>query len=611
VSITDLNNIILYVNDTFLRMYGYEEKELLGKSIEMVKHTGEASQESSLIVKNTMEGGWQGELMNRRKDGTTFPITLSTSVVRDEEGNAVGFIGVARDISRREEREKQLRQLSRAVEQSPASIIITDATGTIEYVNRKFTQVTGYTSEEVTGKNPRILKSGMTSIQTYRDLWTTIASGAEWQGELQNRKKNGELYWEFASISPVYDNDRKITHYLAVKEDITAQKHMELQLRQAQKMESMGVLVGGISHDFNNILNNVLGFVHQLRKNTHDQAKVAKYADTIEKSALRGAELANQLLSFVRHNKQELEPVNIATLIDEVSSLLHETLPRNIALERTMDAKPMVVSGVRGELYQVLLNLCLNARDAMPDGGRLHIETRSAVVGPEFDNAVVASPFSPGQPCVQICVTDTGTGIPEHIRDKIFDPLFTTKDRGRGTGLGLSVVYNIVKNHKGTIVVKSEEGKGSSFTVYLPAVNAQTAEEGPAEEQHASSRRSNKLVLLVDDEAPMVELGKELLEDEGFDVLTAKDGLEALEIYRRRWQEIGLVVLDLVMPGMDGGQAYLEMKKVNPDIKAFFCTGYSSDRVITSLLEEEHLEALQKPFRPREFTRMVREKMEE
>ena len=541
-----------------------------------------------------------GELLSR--DGQSWFIRAYP--IKDDAGKVTAIAEFSVDISERKRAEEQLRKLSHAVEQSPTSIMITDKEGNIEYVNARFTQVTGYTLDEVKGKNPRLLKSGRMLTEEYQKLWESIASGGEWRGEMQNRKKNGELFWEFASISPIVGVDGSITHFLAVKEDITRRKHLERQILQAQKMESIGTMVGAISHDFNNILNNVLGFVYQTRKYSKDESKVLRYTDMIEKSAARGAELAGQLSSLASHRRHEQGPVDICTLTDEVASLVRETFPKVIAFSAARDKVPVTVVGNHSELYQALFNLCLNAREAMPDGGSLDLQGGLCSVGEEINAAVVPSAILPGQQCACLRIRDTGVGIAESERSRIFDPFFTTKNKGRGAGLGLSVVYNVVKSHKGTILVESGEGSGSVFTIYLPIVQALTLEGDDAGEFTSTARPG---ILLVDDEPAMIELGRGLLESEGYNVLTASDGRQAVDIYRTQWQHIDLAVLDLVMPKLDGGQTYLEMKKINPDVKAFFCTGYSTDQVITSLLAEENLLALQKPFRPKEFTKLVKD----
>jgi CheY-like chemotaxis protein len=347
----------------------------------------------------------------------------------------------------------------------------------------------------------------------------------------------------------------------------------------------------------------------QLKKFTHDETKVRKYSETIEKSATRGAELASQLLSFARMSKRANAPTDLSRVIDEVVSNCALTFPPTITVERKLDEDLLRVLGDHGELFQVLMNLSGNARDAIlavdegTRSGRVVIEAHNARIGEDISPQLFVAQ---GGQCVELSVTDNGTGIPKEIREKIYDPFFTTKERGRGTGLGLSIVYNIIRNHHGTIVVDSEEGKGTTFRIYLPAAQTEPAEmEGTAGGVRSAGR--NRTILLVDDEAAMQELGKELLLEQGFQVIIANDGLEAVEIYTRRHHEIALVILDLVMPRMDGGQAYVEMKKINKNIKAFFCTGFISDRVIAGLLEEERLKVISKPFRPDDFVRAVAE----
>jgi PAS domain S-box-containing protein len=424
--------------------------------------------------------------------------------------------------------------------------------------------------------------------------------------EEEGRRLDGKTLHLVENVVGIFDEQGELVRIKGYILDETPRKQLEQQLIQAQKMESIGTLAGGIAHDFNNILNNVIGFAVQLKKYLNEPAKILRYSETIEKSAARGADLANQLLSFVRRKEREDVPTNVAVVIDEIVTLCRETFPKSISVEKAIDPQLAQVLGDRGGLYQVLLNICLNARDAMmgqPGGGTLAIEADNFTTS-EFDKLALLG--SGASRCVRIRISDSGPGIPETIRDKIFDPFFTTKEKGSGTGLGLSVVYNIVRSHKGAITVDSEPGKGALFTIYIPC--AQSVASEPEESSNDIPSNGNEmLIMLVDDEEAMRELGKELLEEQGYRVLCATDGVEALELYRQSHAEISLVILDLVMPKMDGGQAYVEMKKINPALKAFFCTGYTSDSVISSLLKEENLQALQKPFRPPEFLRVLRE----
>jgi CheY-like chemotaxis protein len=304
--------------------------------------------------------------------------------------------------------------------------------------------------------------------------------------------------------------------------------------------------------------------------------------------------------------------MNVGNVIEEVASLCRETFPKNIAVARVVDEPLDPVIGDHGELYQVLLNLCLNGRDAILargnlSGGKLSIEAHNATIG-QYVNAQMFE--ADVTSCIEIRVTDNGIGIPRAIRDRIFDPFFTTKERGRGTGLGLSVVYTIVRSHHGVMEVESEEGVGSTFRVFLPSRKGNVMQMGSPEPE-PMILTGKESIMIVDDEESMQELGRELLEEQGYRVIIAGNGHEALELYRDRVKEIDLVILDLVMPGMDGGQTFLELKKINPGIRAFFCTGFMPDQVITALLEEERLRAIQKPFDPQTFLRIVRQVLDE
>jgi nitrogen-specific signal transduction histidine kinase len=391
--------------------------------------------------------------------------------------------------------------------------------------------------------------------------------------------------------------------------DNTHRKDIERQLLQAQKLESIGTLASGIAHDFNNILNNIYGFCSQLKKYHTNPVKVLKYAETISQSAERGAQISTKLLSFARQKNSDIGLLNIAAVIDEVVDMCNSTFMQSTEIQVIKNEMIWDVYGDKSSLYQLLLNLCLNARDAINEDpakknhGLITITVKNHIVNNDSirwfgnkrpDNAVMIS------------VQDNGSGITENIREKIFDPFFTTKTTSvqRGTGLGLSIVHNTVKHHHGAITVESTPGSGTAFTIYIPAVEMASQSDAYSA-QEISMAKNNELIYLVDDEASMRQLGTELLEEAGFRVITAVNGREAVNVYRERFQEIDLVILDLVMPELDGGQAYVEMKRISPAVKAFFCSGFVTDQLITSLLEEEHLRALQKPFKPEIFVQTV------
>jgi PAS domain S-box-containing protein len=474
----------------------------------------------------------------------------------------------ARDITERKHAEENIRMLSQAMEQSPASIVITDLEGKIEYVNPKFTQLTGYTPAEALGQNPNILKSGEKPSEEYKQLWETITAGKEWQGEFHNKKKNGDLYWESASISPIKDTSGKITHYLAVKEDITERKSLQSQLLRSQRIESIGTLAGGIAHDLNNVLAPILLAIEYLRKLIKDEIGI-RMVDALESSAKRGADIIKQVLTFARGIEGEKSIIQIKHLIHEIENIIKETFPRSIQSNLVLGKDLWTIKGDATNLHQVLLNLCVNARDAMQVGGKLKIAAENFEIDESF--AKFHSGSKPGR-YVVITVSDTGTGISQEIIDKIFDPFFTTKPIGKGTGLGLSTVHAIVKGHGGFVNVYSQVGVGTTFKVFLPSAElGQSIQTGRKEKEILTG--NGELILVIDDEESICEITNQMLEAFGYCVLTAPNGAEALVIYKSRLKDIALVITDMMMPIMDGPQTIRELRKINPSVKIIASSG--------------------------------------
>ena len=533
-------------------------------------------------------------------------LEVTIFVVKDKDGHTVRTYGVNQDVTVRKASEKALRESEERYRQffedDLTGDFISTVGGKILSCNPAFARIYGFESvEEVLRTNAESFYFSRVDRESLLALLREKRK-LEYYEEVAKRK-DGKTIYLVSNQFGIFNDKGELVQIKGYIFDNTERRLLEDQLRQSQKMESIGTLAGGIAHDFNNILNNILGFVMQLKKYAHDPVKVMKYGETIERSATRGAELSAHLLSVSRMKKREESEFNVGLLINEVASLCTETFPRSITITQILGEELVPIKGDRGSLYQVLLNLTVNARDAMPNGGTLTIEARTRLVGQDV-NMRLLPPTSTR--CIEIKVADTGCGMSEAVREKMFDPFFTTKEQGKGTGLGLSIVYNIVKEHHGTILVESEEGAGTAFKVYLPAVEPAPVRD---ESSGVSAATGGELVLLVDDEEMMQELGKELLEDNGYRVLIAKDGVEAVEQYRERGKEIALVILDLVMPRMDGGQTYMELKKINKNVRAFFCSGFTSDKVITQLLEEEHLQAIKKPFHPTDFIKMVQSTM--
>jgi PAS domain S-box-containing protein len=354
--------------------------------------------------------------------------------------------------------------LERAIGQCPVSICITDPAGVIQYVNSAFAEACGYWREELTGRMAGVLKSGTTAPEVYRELWETISSGRRWHGQFCNRRKNGELFWEQETISPVFDCRGTIVHYVAVKEDITRLRELEEQTRRSQRMEAVGALASGIAHELNNILAPMVMAPELLRDTVKDPSE-RELLDLIEQSARRAADVVKQLLVFSRRSGGERVPVQPAAVVRELHGMLARTLPPEVCLELEVDDSVGAVVGDPSQLLQALLNLCANSRDAMPDGGRITLQANNEIVDEELARA--NPPAKPG-PYVVLSVCDTGHGMTPAIKDRIFDPFFTTKGVGKGTGLGLPTVLGIVRSHGGFVTVETAAGSGSTFRLHLP-----------------------------------------------------------------------------------------------------------------------------------------------
>jgi PAS domain S-box-containing protein len=526
----------------------------------------------------------------------------------DEVGTLVDSFAGMRDKIREYQaellrRHESLIKLSHAVEQSPVSIVITDAKGNIEFVNPKFTQITGYTFEEVFGKNPRILKSGETSPEEYKRLWESITSGRVWHGNFHNRKKDGELFWESASISPIQSEDGTITHFVAIKEDITGQRRLEEQLRQSQKMEAIGQLAGGIAHDFNNMLTAIIGYGTLLRMRIGEDNLLANYADQIVAVAEKTAKLTGQLLAFSRKQIIKPKPVDPNKIIRGIEKFSQTLLGEDIEVKTHFDDRELTVMVDPGQMEQVLINLFTNARDAMPGGGVLSISTDIVELDEEFVQQY--SIAEPGRH-VLITVSDTGIGMDEETRAKVFEPFFTTKERGKGTGLGLSIVYGIIKQHGGHVNVYSEVGKGSTFKIYLPLIKKTPTKE----EQRVVSvppAGGAETILIAEDNEEVRNFTRHVLERNGYTVIASVDGEDAVAKFEKNKDAVNLLLLDVIMPKKNGREVSEIAKKMRPDIKILFTSGYTADIIHEKGVFDKGLDFISKPATPMELLTKVRE----
>ena len=523
--------------------------------------------------------------------------------LRDDTGSIVGTFGISRDVTERRRTEEQIRKLSRAVEQSPVSIVITDAEGRVEYVNPRFTENTGYAAADVLGQNPRVLKSGRHPVEFYAELWSTIKSGHDWHGVLENRRKNGDIFSEQTVISPVKDDAGNVTHFIAIKEDITARLQLEEQLRHSQKMDAIGRLAGGVAHDFNNLLTIIQLEASALAHNAALDADAAEGVRQITAATQHATALTRQLLAFSRKQEKEEQEVDLREIVENLAKLVRRILGEDIQLATSIPPVPVILRADPGMVEQAILNLAVNARDAMPDGGTLRIAVEAVEVGAAYVREHAGA--TPGLRA-HLSVSDTGTGIaPEHL-GRIFEPFFTTKAAGKGTGLGLATVYGVVQQHQGWITVESAVGQGSTFHLYLPALPSSAAANNEESMEHPLPR-GTETVLLAEDDDQIRNLVQAALERQGYTVLAAANGSDAITALLHHSGPLQLLIADLIMPGGINGRELANQAIVaRPGLRTLFISGYPADVVSRHLGLKTDGFFLHKPFAVRALLEAVR-----
>ncbi len=542
------------------------------------------------------------EYRGRRADGETVWLSMNARVADRNPDGSFRIEGFAVDITERKKAEAERERLVAAIEQSAEAIMITAPDGTICYANPAFERVTGYSREEALGRTPRILKSGKQDREFYRELWETIAAGKTWTGRMVNQRPDGELYTVEAGISPVRDPEGEIVSYAAALRDITRELKLEEQYRQAHKMEAVGQLAGGVAHDFNNILQTILGYSDLLRADFPGTEQQKEYLAEIRQGGERAATLVRQLLAFSRRQVISLEPLDLNRVVEELLKMLRRVIGEHIRLEYFPGAHLGAVRGDVNMIEQVLLNLAVNARDAMSAGGKLTIETQNVLLDSEY--CAEHAGAVPGR-YVLLSVTDTGTGMDEATLERVFEPFFTTKAEGKGTGLGLAMVYGIVAQHEGAIRVYSELGKGTTFKIYLPICERKAETVGDLVEGPVTGGKET--ILLAEDDRMVRNLAVRVLEEAGYTVLAANDGAEAVRLFRREAGEADLLILDVVMPRQGGYQAWQEIRRIRPGVPVLFTSGYSENAIHTGFILKEGLRLLQKPYLPNALLRAVRD----
>jgi len=568
---TDRQGRVILASPSVERILGYTPQEVIGMNLAQDLYVGpdQRDQLLTLLKKNGFVEGFEAPV--RRKDGSIAWMSGNVCTYTDHEGNLQGIEGIVQDITGRKKAEEERTRLATAIEQAAELIYITDTQGAIQYVNPSFEKITGYSKEEVMGRNPSILKSGKHDPAFYRDLWQTILNGEVWHGHFINRKKDGKLYEEEATISPIRDSSGAIINFVAVKRDVTKETMLERQLRQAQKMEAIGTLAGGIAHDFNNILAAILGYTELAKMDASVDSRVPENLNKVINASYRAKDLVTQILAFSRQSEHKLSPTNISLIIKEVLKLLRASLPATIEIRQHIKVNPGNVMADPTQIHQVLMNICSNAGHAMRDtGGTLEVSLDRADLDSEFE---LQYPDLDPQDYLKLTISDTGHGMPPDILERIFDPYFTTKEIGEGTGLGLAVVHGIVESHKGYITAHSEHGKGTVFDVYLPKIEDHIAERETVAGEAVPM--GNERVLLVDDEEDIVQIYQKRLKQLGYDVFTHTSSLQAMEAFRSKPDSFDIVITDMTMPNLTGDRLAVEIKRLKPEIPVILCTGFS------------------------------------
>lgn len=497
-----------------------------------------------------------------------------------------------RDITARKRAVAERKRLLAAIDQAGEGIVMTDAKGSIEFVNPAFEQITGFSRNEALGHNPRILKSGNHDEQFYHDLWATISSGRIWNGRMVNKRKDGKLYTEETTISPVLNAAGLIVNYVAVKRDITEDLRLAAQFQQAQKMEAVGLLAGGVAHDYNNMLSVILGNAEMALEKVGPADPLHADLEIILTATRRSVDITRQLLAFAR--KQTIVPVelNLNKTVGSMLAMLRRLIGEDIDLVWLPKANLGTIKIDPTQVDQILANLCVNARQAIAGAGKITIETENTV----FDAAYCADHFGFMEGTyVLLAVSDDGCGMSKEVVEHIFDPFFTTKKEGQGTGLGLSTVHGIVKQNNGFLNVYSEPGKGTTFRIYLP----QQVEQTVVSPQHKTPDfpvSQGETVLVVEDEPALLMMTQTMLRKLGYQVLAAGTPGEAIGLIRKYESRIHLAITDVIMPEMNGRSLAERLQSLSPGIKVLFMSGYTADVIAHRGVLEAGVHFLQKPF---------------
>jgi PAS domain S-box-containing protein len=558
-------------NENFEKMFGYAPGEMPASYEAWSSHIHpDDYPEVSRKVEDVIDKGeniFVSEYRFRRKSGTYAYVLDRAQVSRDEWGKPVRMVGSITDLTERHRTLARIAEQASLLDQARDAIIVRDLSHRIRYYNRSAERLYGWTAADVMGQSVR--DRFFEDSAVFDGAMDHLLRDGNWEGEISVRGRDGARIFVESHWTLTRDAEGEPRAVLVIDTDITEKKELERRFLRAQRMESIGTLAGGIAHDLNNVLAPVLMSIELLKDNPSDEERDAILA-TVEASARRGAEMVRQVLTFARGVEGERTAVDVDALLQGVEKFANDTFMKNIQVQRTIAADLPAVLGDVTQLHQVLMNLCVNARDAMPGGGTLTIA--AGVQNIDKIDAGLDAQARPGR-YVAIAVTDTGTGIPSGILDRIYEPFFTSKPTGKGTGLGLSTSTAIVRSHGGFMRVDTQVGKGSTFTVYLPAQQVAAKAEAPQQPAPAIRRGSGEVVLVVDDEQPLLRMTSLVLESFGYRVLLAESGAEALTKFVAHRGDIKLVITDMTMPVMDGATVIRKIREIDPEARIIAASG--------------------------------------
>jgi PAS domain S-box-containing protein len=592
----------LEVNDSFCRTTGYTREEVIGQTENDIGYWVKPSVREQMVRALLKKGALHDiEALFRAKDGKMIVGSVSADLI--ELDNQSYVLSIIIDVTKRKQAETDRTLMTKAIEQAAESIFITDPRGIIQYANPATEAVSGYTRAEILGENISFLRSPQNEKNMMETMRQNLSQGKAWKGHLINKKKDDSRYEVETTISPVKGQAGRITSFVAVERDVTSMARLEKQLRQAQKMEAIGTLAGGIAHDFNNILMAMMGYAQLAKDQLPEGSPLGSDLKEVVTAGERARDLINQILTFSRQVEQEYRPLDVRLIFKEAVKLLRASIPATVEIKIEADKEVGHVLADTTQMHQVIMNLCTNAHQAMQgQHGTLTVSVKEEELTND-ETETLPTNIEPGK-YVRLTVADTGRGMTADVVERIFDPYFTTKELGEGTGMGLAIVHGIVTSHGGGITVQSEPGKGTAVNVYLPVCPTPTGSEVAKE---TGVIKGTERILFVDDELQIATLGKRILESLGYTVTLFTDSEEALNAFRENSTNYDLVITDLTMPKLTGEELTKELLAIRDDVPVILCTGFGETLTLDRVRELGVRDFLIKPVVPGVMSKAVRQ----